>query len=141
MSDYCQEAFGRFDPQDDSDAAVKFVLSILVMDSRFDELGDLLTDGHDLGALEGDPGWIVERRDSGPTGTMPGYASWPEGKTFRAFVDPSSFELGYPEVFVDASVFRGYVCQLMDACLQADPGNVGAQRIRAMVQLHKLNNM
>lgn len=133
MSDYYQQAFGRLDPHHDRDVAAKFALSVLVMDECFDDLADLLTDGHDIGALEGEPGWIIERRDSGPSGDMPGYASWPEGKNFRAYVDPLGFELAYPEGFLDTAVFRNYVRQLVDACLLSDPSNAGARKIRGML--------
>lgn len=130
MIDCYRQAFGLLDPHHDRDVSAKFALSVLVMDECFDELADLITDGNDVGALEGEPGWIIERRDSGPSGQMPGYADWPDGKAFRAFVDPAAFALAYPEVFLDTATFRGYVRRLMDACLLMAPNNARARMIR-----------
>lgn len=131
MTDYFQAAFGAFDPQHDQNAAAKFVLNILMMDDRLDELGDVLTDGHAIGALEGDPGWIVERRDSGPSGDMPGYENWPKGANFRFYVDPSEFELAHPEVFLGAREVCNYLCKILDAYLSVKPMNtLAVQRLR-----------
>jgi hypothetical protein len=103
-----KEAFGDFDPQCDAFAAVKLALSALASDSRLDELEKLLTDGHPIGAVEGCPGWVLERRDSGVAGSAPGYADWPDGMSYRAYVDPNEFSLRYPEVFLGTAAFRGY---------------------------------
>jgi hypothetical protein len=108
MRDFYKEAFGDFDPQGDVFAAVKFALSALSSDSRFDELEKLLTDGHPIGAVEGCPGWVLERRDSGAAGSAPGYEGWPDGMSYRAYVDPNEFLLRYPEVFLDTAAFRSY---------------------------------
>jgi hypothetical protein len=61
--DYFAKAFGGFDPSGDPDAALKFVLNAILMDNRLDELSSIVTDGHEIGALEGEPGWTLERRD------------------------------------------------------------------------------
>lgn len=108
MQDLYKEAFGDFDPQGDAFAAVKLALSALGSDGRFDELEKLLTDGHPIGAVEGCPGWVLERRDSGAAGSAPGYVGWPDGMSYRAYVDPHEFSLRYPEVFLDTAAFRGY---------------------------------
>jgi len=86
--DYLDLAFGAFNPQLDKDAAVKLALNVILMDERFRELSCVITDGHEIGAIEGEPGWIIERRDSGPSGEMPGYAHWPKNARFHARVDP-----------------------------------------------------
>lgn len=141
MQDYYQEAFGKFDPQNDEAASAKFALSVLAMDGRFSELLDLLTDGHEVGALEGSPGWIIERRDSGPSGDMPGYARWPIGKNFRAYVDPDEFALGYPETFMETKVFYDYVRRLLDVSMQhkqhSNPVPDELIRIRALIAQSK----
>ena len=112
--DYFFEAFGGFNPQSDPDAAVKFVLNNILMDERLPELSVLLTDGHDIGGLEGEPGWSIERRDTGPSGDMPGYADWPVGTNFRVNVDENAFRLAYPEQFLKTDEFHRYVRKAMD---------------------------
>lgn len=107
--DYFNDAFYGFAPQNDSQAAVKFVINNMLMDDRLTELICLLTDGHDTGGVEGEPGWLVERRDIGKTGDMRGYDDWPDGATFRAYVDPASFELAYPEQFLTSREFHSFV--------------------------------
>ena len=121
MSDCYQEAFGVFDPWHDKDVAAKFSLDALLMDGRFDELGYLLADGHEIGAIEGAPGWVIERRDSGPSGNMPGYAEWPTGRSFRAYVDPTEFELGYPETYMETHTFHSYVLKILHAYILVGP--------------------
>lgn len=109
MQNLYYEVFGDFDPQGDNFFAAKFAVSILAMDGRFDDLANLLTDGHPVGALEGCPGWSIERRDSRASGPARGYEDWPDGKSYRAYVDPDEFSLGHPEVFLNASVFNDLV--------------------------------
>lgn len=119
--DYFKEAFGGFSPPHDADGAVKFALNALLMDHRTDELVPLLTDGHDIGGVEGDPGWIMERRDVGESGNMPGYLNWPAGKYFRAHVDDDAFKLGFPEFFMDRDTFHKYVSMALRAYVQLNP--------------------
>jgi len=112
--DYFQDAFGDFNPHQDQHAAVKFALCITFLDKRFDELSCVLIDGHEIGGMEGEPGWIIERRDTGPSGDMPGYADWPAGAHFHVYVDPDVFELAYPELFMTTDEFHGYVHKLAE---------------------------
>ena len=119
--DYLQEAFGGFNPQVDQDAAVKFALSIILMDERFGELSCLLIDGHDVGGVEGEPGWIIERRDTGPSGDMPGYAGWPKTAHFHAHVDSSGYELAYPDIFMEIDAFHSYVSKAIAAYVAKNP--------------------
>ena len=81
--DYLQQAFGSLNSQVDQDAAVKFALNAILMDVRMQELSCLLIDGHDIGAVEGEPGWIIERRDTGPAGELPYYSEWPINARFH----------------------------------------------------------
>ncbi|MFT4173666.1 MAG: hypothetical protein QM639_13970 [Rhodocyclaceae bacterium] len=134
MQNYYQQAFGEFDPQNDEFVAVKFALSVLVMDGRFGELADLLTDGHAIGALEGVPGWSLERRDSGPSSDMPGYADWPVGKSFRAYVNPNEFTLNRPEIFMDTEAFHSYVRKILAASTPSNcPLPDELMRIRSLI--------
>lgn len=90
-----------FDPQGDPEASFKFILKCILLEKRMQEMEAILTDGHEIGAVEGDPGWIIERRDRGKAGEMPGYENWPSGADFRAYVDPDIFSLRYPQRFLD----------------------------------------
>lgn len=111
---YLQEAFGGLSPQVDEKAAVKFALSIILMDDRLSELSQLLIDGHELGAVEGDPGWIIERRDSGPSGEHSFYANWPKNSNFHVHVEPKGYELAHPDMFMGAQEFHRYVCKAVE---------------------------
>jgi hypothetical protein len=131
-SDYF-EAFGGLDSSDDPDASLKFVLNALMMSEQLEDLATILTDGHDTGGLEGDPGWMLQRRDSGPGGDMPGYQKWPQGATFRAFVDPDEFHLEHPEAFANNSVFHKYVRDIVAAYVARNPAKQEA--VRAILSL------
>lgn len=124
MVDYLNEAFGGLDPRKDADAAVKFALNLVFMDERFVELSRLLSDGDDIGAVEGEPGWILERRDTGASGDMPGYAAWPSGAKFRAYVEPSAFDLAHPEVFMSTKTFHAYVRSALDVYIRRNPAKI-----------------
>lgn len=104
--DYFNEAFGGFDPRTDKDAAIKFCLDVILADRRFPDLDKLLPDTTTIGGMEGEPGWIIERRDEGET---KGYEDWPDFARFRAFVDPDSYELAHPEFFCDKHTFERFV--------------------------------
>lgn len=115
--DYLQQAFGGLNPQTDQDAAVKFALNVILMDGRLRELSCLLIDGHDIGGVEGEPGWMIERRDTGPAGELPYYSEWPMNARFHVHVESSAFELACPDMFLAAHDFYHYVARAMDAYL------------------------
>ena len=115
--DYLHQAFGGLNPQTDEDAAVKLALDVIFTDGRLNELSSLLTDGHDIGGLGGEPGWMIERRDNGTTGELPYYSEWPINARFHVHVEPSAFELAYPDTFMTAHDFYRYVEKAMDAYL------------------------
>lgn len=98
--DYFSEAFGGFRPDSDRDAALKFSLCVLALDNRVDELLRLVEGGNNLGGIEGEPGWIIERRED---------EEWPNDARFRAYVDPDCYSLLYPEFFADRRTFFRYV--------------------------------
>lgn len=127
--DYLQEAFGGFNPQVDQDAAIKFALSIILMDERLSELPCLLTDGHDIGGVEGEPGWIIERRDTGPSGDMPGYVDWPENAHFHVHVEPSAFELAHPHMFMGIDEFHSYVRKAIEAYVAKNPSKIDVAKL------------
>lgn len=104
--DYFKEAFSGFNPQCDRDAALKFCLDSLAADHRIGDLKRLISDDSQLGGIEGEPGWIIECRREEESG---GYEAWPENARFRAYVDPDSYSLGYPEFFADKQTFFRYI--------------------------------
>jgi len=115
--EYLQQAFGGLNPQTDRDAAVKLAVDVIFADERLNELSCLLTDGHDIGGIGGEPGWIIERRDTGPAGELPYYSDWPVNIRFHVHVDPAAFELAYPDMFMEANDFYRYVAKAMDTYL------------------------
>ena len=104
--DYFKEAFGGFNPQQDKDAALKFSLCVLMLDGRTEELLRLVKGADRFGGVEGEPGWIIERREDGE---QVGYEAWPDDARFRAYVEPGSYSLAYPEFFSDRQTFFRYV--------------------------------
>jgi hypothetical protein len=82
------------------------------MDGRMDELRRLVEPGNRLGGVEGEPGWLIERREDGET---LGYENWPHDAHYRACVDSNSYSLLVPELFVDRKTFFRYVAALVGA--------------------------
>jgi hypothetical protein len=117
--DYFRDAFGGFFPQSDEHAAAKLALETLAADDRMDELVDLLTEDDPVGALLGDPGWKLQRRDDGNTAI--GYAAWPRGAKYRAWVDPDAYDLAWPERFYGKVEFHQLVRAILDAYLARNP--------------------
>jgi hypothetical protein len=118
--DYLQKAFGGLNAQTDQDAAVKFALNVILLDGRLLELSCLLIDGHNIGGVEGEPGWLIERRDSGPAGELPYFSEWPLDACFHVHVEPSAFELACPDMFMTAHDFHSYVGRAMNAYLSGN---------------------
>jgi len=110
--DYFKDAFGGFDPQRDDDAALKFILDSLIADERLNDLIALMSADNEVGGLEGEPGWIMEKRDNGP---VSGFEDWPLGARYRSYVDPNSYQLAYPEFFCDRAMFNKYVEKIASA--------------------------
>lgn len=104
---------GDFEPQHDPHAAVKFVLNLMHADDRLGELHRLLE--HRLGGIEGDPGWILERRALPELGEQAESPPWPDGAMFRAYVEPDAYELAHPECFLTREQFEGYVEAALNA--------------------------
>jgi len=113
--DYFNEAFGGFYPDKDKDAALKFSLCILALDNRMEELLQLVQGVSNIGGIEGEPGWIIERREDGD---IIGYEKWPDNARFRAYVAPDGYMLSYPEFFADQRIFFQYVRMLIEAYRQ-----------------------
>lgn len=105
--------FSAFDPRTDADAAAKFALAAIGRGRarQLPDLAELMTEQSWLGGIEGEPGWSLERRDDGDT--MPGYATWPDGAKYRAYVDPQAYVLPQPEVFYDRAGFHRLVASML----------------------------
>jgi len=117
--DYFGEAFGGFFPDSDEHAAAKFALDVLAADDRIDDLVDLLTEGDPVGVVGGEPNWELERRDDGDTAI--GYAHWPSGAKYRAWVDPDAYPLEWPEWFFARAEFHQLVRAIINVYLVRNP--------------------
>ena len=126
--DYFAEAFGGFDPPGDPDGALKFVLNAILMGDRLDELSSILTDGNEIGPLEGEPAWTLQQRDSEPSSERAACRSWPQGAMFRAYVDPGQFRLGHSEIFERRDALRGYVRNALAVYVARNPPKEDAAR-------------
>lgn len=130
---FLQSAFGRSNPQTDQDIAIKLALNSILMDDRLQELSCLLTDGHEIGGIEGEPGWLIERKDAGSSG-IPYYAGWPKNTSFHVHVEPTIFELTHPDIFMSAGDIYHYVQMAVEAYLISDSINKGiAQKINLQI--------
>ncbi len=126
-------AFGGFDPQMDSDAAVKLCLCSIADDDRFDDLEELMTEGAELGRIRGVPEWALERRNYGDS--APAWAEWPAGAKFRAFVDPEALALAVPERFYSWSEFVPFLRAIVQAYVAERPEQ--AARVGTLMALVK----
>jgi len=121
--DYAPDAFGGFFPQSDEHSAAKFALNLLAMDDRIEDLVMLLTEDDPVGALGGEPCWELERHDDGNLAI--GYANWPRGAKYRAWVQPEAYDLAYPERFYSKAEFHQLVRAILDAYVARNPHEAG----------------
>ncbi|WP_263262287.1 hypothetical protein [Pseudomonas sp. RIT-PI-S] len=119
---YLIKAFGTFNPQADEDAAIKFIINIILMDHRTKTLAELISDENRIGGMEGDPGWLLERRDLVDIGDEKKYPRWPADACFYAVVDEQGYELGHPEIYMTREIFMNYVRTSMAAYIEVNPG-------------------
>lgn len=112
--DYFQIAFGGFAPHRDEDAAIKLILNELLMDTSFDATSKMLAETDDVAGIEGDPGWTLEKRG-------PSDKNWPINAQFRAYVDPESYELAFPEFYMSRDLFKRYMSVATQALLRVNP--------------------
>ena len=100
MSPY-PEAFGPFDPENDPDFAIKLIVAVMVADGHEAMLAALIDGTGEFETIEGEPGWVLERRNPSD--------DWPSGLDFRARVGPEIMASGFPEVFVERSRLEAYL--------------------------------
>ena len=131
--DYYRSAFGGFAPQKDEDAAIKFILHCLLVAGRFEAMPDLIQESGGIGALEGDPGWRLEKRDTSNE-AKPAYGAWPVGAKFCAYVDPDAYELAHPRFFMDRQKFIGYLHAALRAYADANPAAVDMPHFASLVR-------
>lgn len=123
--DLFNKAFGNeFEPHLDKDAAIKFILNCLLMGHELDRLIELLDTSLEIGCIEGEPGWELERVEDKDR-NLPGYSNWPEWAYYRAAVDPDSYQLSYPEAYYGTAEFMSFLKKALDAYLEQYPGKSG----------------
>jgi hypothetical protein len=115
---YFKDAFGGFDPQGDKDAALTYSLCIVMLDQRIDELLRFVRGDEGPRMLEGDPGWLIERRDD-----VDACQSWPPAAGYRARVDPEWCSLSYPECYADRATFLRYVRAILTVYARHHPAD------------------
>ena len=130
--DYFKAAFGGFAPHRDEDAAVKFALNVVLMDNRVQELAELVVDGSQFGGMEGEPGWMLERRDVADESNEAAYPGWPAGSRFMASVEEDSYRLQHPVLFMTREVFMKYLVPAIDAYVAADASRATAPAVVAL---------
>lgn len=130
--DYFKTAFGGFAPHRDEDAAVKFALNVVLMDNRLKELVEIVVDGSRFGGIEGEPGWMLERRDVADEGNEAAYPGWPTGSRFKASVDEDAYRLQHPEYFMSREAFMKYLALAIDAYVAADSVRATAPSVIAL---------
>lgn len=131
--DYYQSAFGGFSPQNDEDAAIKFILHCILVAGRFDVLPSLIQENHQIGALEGDPGWRLERRDESNE-SNPAFCDWPAGSRFCAHVEREAYELAHPRFFMQRPQFMGYLHAALKAYAEVHPIAAADQHFASLLQ-------
>jgi hypothetical protein len=125
------EAFGPADPLHDPDYSAKMGLHSIAGDNDLDDLAELLTSNGELGALLGEHGWKLERRDEG--NNMPGYANWPDWARYHSYVDPHEYEMGVQEKYYRKEEFHALVRKMVNAYAKQKPE--AAAQVNAVLSL------
>jgi len=119
--EYYEKAFGSvFEPHQDKNAAIKFILNSLLMNGEVNRLIELLDLTLHIGCLEGEPGWELERLEDKDR-SLPGYSEWPIWAYYRAAVEPDSFQLAYPEAYYNTKDFISFVNQALTGYSKEHP--------------------
>ena len=96
MISLLRRAFPRFSPSD-LDAAMVFCLDVAICHNQANMIMQLIDPASNLGGVEGDPGWIIEKRRDKNSPEY--YDSWPTWAAYRVFLDPQAFEVDHPEYY------------------------------------------
>ncbi len=113
-----QTIAGEFAPQEDLDASVKFALNEIFSANRLKVLADLIGSDGELGAVEGEPGWILEKRIFEYDGVEE-HIAWPKDAEFFAHVNPESYQLKYPTFYMTRSQLYEYIAVAIQNCLRS----------------------
>lgn len=95
------QAFGPYDPETDPLFAAKLIVAVMVADGHSGMLSALLDGAGEFETIEGEPGWVLERR--GPLD------DWPDWADFRAFLPPDAVASASPEVFVGRATLAAFL--------------------------------
>jgi hypothetical protein len=106
--------------------------SLVLLDNRLQELAEIVIDGSTFGGMEGEPGWLLERRDVDDEGNELGYPGWPKGSRFRASVDVDAYRLEHPVYFMTRETFVSYVKAALDSYTAADPTRAASNSVHAL---------
>lgn len=107
--DLFEETFGsEFEPHLDENAAIKFILNSLMMDKTLDRLIEIFDLSLNIGCIEGEPGWELERIEDKDR-KLSGYSEWPDWAMYRVAVEPESYQLKYPEIYYRSDEFMAFV--------------------------------
>lgn len=112
MSIFYEKAYGNFDPQNDQNFVVKFVLDLVVVRKDFDKLYELLNGKGNFDIWENEAGWEIERRKKGGEDSV-NYNNWPKNADFRIYLDPQEYASNYPELFLSRKTFCTYISRLL----------------------------
>lgn len=130
--DFLVSAFGAFSPHRDEDAAVKFALNGVLLDNRLKQLAEMVVDGSTFGGMEGEPGWMLERRDADEEDNEFDYPGWPKGPRFKASVEVDAYRLDHPVFFMTRETFLSYVRAAVDAYTSAEPTKAALSSVQAL---------
>lgn len=97
MQDLLVTVFPAFFSSDNRHAAMQFSIDALIRNGQIPHLALLLDSSSRIAAIEGDPGWVIERRKSLVNSTA--YASWPDDAMYRVFLEPEAYGVSYPECY------------------------------------------
>ena len=113
MNDLLTNVYPDFFDATNRVAAMQFSLNAAIRNQQLPMLLNLFDVNNNVVAVEGDPGWTIERRK--PIGSLTDYLSWPSWASFRIYLDPDAYLVGRPECYVSEHDFMMCLHQLLTA--------------------------
>ena len=115
---YYQEAFDGFVMWKDMDAAVRFAINCILMNTDFDRLAIVLSPEHELSGIgDGDADWKIIRRDSRGKND-----DWPDWADFQ--VETNLLIYGCPEIYLAKEDFYAYLKKGFRAFIARHPDKI-----------------